>query len=216
MARPMYAMSHVDRLLGLHPGTARRWIDGYTRGGKAYKPVVREEATGDEIVTWGEFVETRLLTEYRTSGIPMLHMRPMVERLRETFGQYPLVHARPYFDAGAMEMVYRAQVAAGLEDALHLVVVARSGQLVLSPSAQSFADAVAWDESVVTRLHPRGKDSPVVVDPLMAFGDPVVRGVRTEVLAEQFLAGDPVWFLAEIYELPEEHVSAALAYEDVA
>jgi hypothetical protein len=27
--RPTYAFAQVDRLLGLHGGTARRWIDGY-------------------------------------------------------------------------------------------------------------------------------------------------------------------------------------------
>jgi uncharacterized protein (DUF433 family) len=212
----MYAMSHVDRLLGLYPGTARRWVDGYRRSGKAYKPVVREESTGDDIVTWGEFVETRLLAEYRTSGIPMVHMRPVVERLRALFGPYPLARAKPYFDPDSREIVYRAQVEIGLNNALRLVVVARSGQVVLSGSARSFTDAADWGDDVVRRLHPGAKGSPVVLDPLMAFGDPSIRGVRTEVLAEQHRAGDPVWFLAETYSLSEEHVKAALAYERVA
>ena len=39
----------------------RRVIDA----GETYPPVVREEPTGDEAVTWGEFVETRLLSEYQ-------------------------------------------------------------------------------------------------------------------------------------------------------
>src|ERR1700675_1890986 len=66
--RPTYGLAQVDRLLGLPGGTARRWIDGYERAGKRYPPVVRESSTGDAIATWGEFVETRLLSEYREAG----------------------------------------------------------------------------------------------------------------------------------------------------
>src|SRR6476659_5612145 len=97
LERPIYGMAQVDRLLGLSPGTARRWIDGYTRGRKTYLPLVRPEATGEDIVTWGEFVETRFLSEYRDAGVPMVRMRPAIERLREQFDSlYPLAYAQPY------------------------------------------------------------------------------------------------------------------------
>ena len=82
LARPVYGMSQVDWILRLHPGTASRWIDGYTRGGKEYPPIVRLEKTDDDIVTWGEFTEARLLSEFRDAGIPIIRMRPAVEELR--------------------------------------------------------------------------------------------------------------------------------------
>lgn len=85
--RPVYTFPEVDRLLGLHSGTSRRWIDGYVREARQYPPIVREESTGSEVVTWGEFVETRLLSEYRNTGVPMLRMRPAVEILRREFGR---------------------------------------------------------------------------------------------------------------------------------
>src|SRR5690242_18569146 len=95
--RPVYGMAQVDHLLGLHPGTARRWIDGYERSGKHYPPVVRVEPTGSDIVTWGEFVEARLLSEYRRAGSSLQRMRPAVEALREVFHpRYPLAHAKPF------------------------------------------------------------------------------------------------------------------------
>ncbi len=93
--RPVYGLGQVDRVLGLPGGTARRWIDGYTRAGKRYPPVVREEPTGDEAVTWGEFVETRLLAEYRDAGVPIVRMRPAIDKLREALAApYPLASAR--------------------------------------------------------------------------------------------------------------------------
>ena len=94
LARPVYGMAQVDWILRLPGGTARRWIDGYSRGGKTYPPLVRLDRTGEELVTWGEFTETRLLSEFRDSGVPIIRMRPAIVALREQFGQlYPLAHA---------------------------------------------------------------------------------------------------------------------------
>lgn len=52
-----------------------------------------------------------------------------------------------------------------------------------------------------------------MIDPLRQFGEPVVRSVRTDVLAEHFRAGDPVEMLADIFELPRTDVEQALRYE---
>jgi hypothetical protein len=49
--RPVYGIGQVDGLVGLSGGTARRWIEGYSRGDRTYPPVVREEPTGSELVT---------------------------------------------------------------------------------------------------------------------------------------------------------------------
>jgi len=211
--RRVYGLSQVDRLLGLKGGTARRWLEGYVRAGREYPPVVRVAPTGDEIVTWGEFVETRLLAEYRDAGLPMVRMRPAVERLREQFNtKYPLAHARPFADVEGKELVLRAQEDVGLESQLHLVVV-RSGQLILSPQTDRFVKSVEYADDIAERLHPLPDLANVVMDPLRQFGEPVVRSVRTETLAEQFRAGDHIEMIAELYELPTAHVEEAIRYE---
>lgn len=214
LERPVYSLVQVDRLLALHPGTARRWLEGYERLGKTYPPVVRLQPSGSEIVTWGEFVETRLLSEYRDKGVPMVRMRPAIELLRERFEtKYPLATARPY--AGGQELLLQIQEKVGLESALRLVVV-RSGQYAFTPPVEHFLSAVEWSEpteGIVLRLHPLTGNPVVVVDPLRQFGEPVVRSVQTEVIAEQFDAGASVEAIAELYELTRHEVEAALRYE---
>jgi uncharacterized protein (DUF433 family) len=214
LERRIYTLVQVDRLLALKAGTARRWIDGYTRGGKAYPPVVRLEATGDEVVSWGEFVETRLLAEYRDAGVRMVRMRPAVERLREEFGAaYPLAHAKPFLDLAGRELVMRTQEDVGLERRLHLVVV-RSNQLVLAPPAEQFVRSVEFrDIGIAERLHPLPDLRHVVMDPLRQFGEPVVRSVPTEVIAEQVHAGDRIEMIATLYEPSTEEVEDAVRNE---
>jgi uncharacterized protein (DUF433 family) len=220
LERPTYGMAQVDAILGLHGGTARRWIDGYSRASVTYPPVVRVEHTGEETVTWGEFVETRLLAEFRDRGVPMVHMRPTVVRLRaELKTAYPLAHASPYLDADGRELVRHIQAEVSVEGPLRLVIeLARTGQLVLSAPADQFArSAVFSDQGTreVVRLHPFPDDKEVVIDPLRRFGEPVVRSVPTEVIAEQFRRGDPIEMLAELFELTSAQVQAAIRYEGV-
>jgi uncharacterized protein (DUF433 family) len=219
--RPTYGLAQVDRILSLRGGTARRWIDGYTRGAKEYPPVVRDRSTGDQIVTWGEFVETRLLAEYRDAGVPIIHMRPAIEALRKELGvAYPLASARTWLDVHGRELVRKVQDEVGLERRLSLVVV-RSGQQIIewAAPAESFRRSVEWtgdDEHAVPRLlHPVPDVPEVEVDPLRGFGEPVVRGrgVRTEVIAELVRAGDSPEMIADLYDLERREVDAAVRYE---
>ena len=215
LARPVYQMGQVDRILALSGGTAKRWIDGYIRAGRSFPPVVRPEPTGDDTVTWGEFAETRLLAEYRESGVPMVRMRPAVEMLREGFNRlYPLAYARPWLDSDGKEMVLRVQQEVGLERRLQFVVI-RNGQISLNLPVDRFVTSAEFSEGEgeVRRINPYSDLNNVWLDPLRQFGEPTVRSVPTAVLAEQFRAGDPIGMLAEIYELPEDWIQQAIRYE---
>jgi uncharacterized protein (DUF433 family) len=213
--RRVYVMSDVDRYLGLPGGTGRRWIDGYSRGGRAYEPVIRGARSEDDAVSWGEFVETRLLAGYRERGVSMQRLRPAVQRLRREFGTpYPLATAQPYLDVAGRELVMRVQDETGLDRPLWLVVI-RSGQLTLAEPARAFSERAefsATDGAVVgLRTEPDTPD--VRIDPLRQTGQPVVRSVPTAVLAEGFRAGESVDALADLYDLSSEQVLQAIRYE---
>ena len=200
--RAIYSYPDVDRLVGLYAGTARRWLEGYTRGGKFYDPVLREEPTGSDSVTWGEMVESRLLAEYRSRDVPVQRLRPAIVALREDFGRYPLAHARPFLDVEGRELVRVVQERVGLERSLQLVVV-RNGQLVLAVPAQQFQSAVTYTDDVVAHMQPDTRTPDVVMNPLKAFGQPAIRGVKTE-------------SLADLYDLSPEQFDEAISFELIA
>jgi uncharacterized protein (DUF433 family) len=213
--RAIYSYADVDRLVGLRHGTARRWIDGYHRGGTDYPPILRGEPTGSDSVTWGEMVEARLLAEFRNLRVPVRRLRPAVERLRAEFGPYPLAHARTLLEVEGQELVRRVQDEVGLEPELLLVVV-RNGQLMLDLRAQRFADAVQYSDGVAATIRPMTRTPDVQLDPNRSFGQPSIRGVRTEVLAEEYRAGESRESLADLYDLDPEQVDQALRYELIA
>lgn len=212
--RPLYGFSQVDRLLKLPGGTAARWVDGYDRGGKSYDPVIRPERTGDPIATWGEFVETRLLSEFRDQGVPLLRMRPAIQALRDELQTpYPLASARTWLGVEGKELVRAVQEDVGLERRLRLVEV-RTGQVLWSARAESFLDAVEWgDDGTAALVRPADDITEVIISPARGFGEPVVRGVRTEIIAELVNAGEATAAIAEMYELEQSQVEDALRYE---
>jgi uncharacterized protein (DUF433 family) len=213
-------MRDVDVLLRLPSGTARRWIDGYTVSGRTYSPVVRLEPSGQDVVTWGEFVEARLLAEYRRGGALMLNMRRAVERLRaELQTKYPLAHAMTWLQPEGRELVRRIQREAEVE-APYLLVVVRNNQLVLAHQAETFVETVDFSptitsDPVVERVYPRPDLKMVVFDPQRKSGLPIITGrsIPTSVVAEQVRAGDAIESIAEAYELSRDEVEAALRFE---
>ncbi len=97
LERPVYGVAEAAGFLGLRPDRARAWLDGYERQGVRYTSVIRVEPTGDDIVTWGEFVELGYLREYRRKGVPLQRLRPVTDALRAEFATpYPLATAKPY------------------------------------------------------------------------------------------------------------------------
>lgn len=222
LERPVYTFAQVDELLGVGASTARRWIDGYTRQGRTYTPVIRERSTGREVATWGEFVECRFLAEYRDAGVSLGRMRPVVERLRaELKTPYPLASASLWLEPQGREVVARVQRDLGDELAPSLLLV-RTGEHQLplnwTEPVERFTDSIRWSvgegPQQVTAVWADGPGHQVEINPLRSFGEPVVRGVPTSVLAELIRAGDSVVMVAELYDLEEAQVRAALAYEE--
>lgn len=219
LERQVYGMAQVDRILGLRSGTSRRWIDGYSRAGKQYAPVVRELRTGDESVTWGEFVETRLLSEYRDAGVPLIRMRPAIEALREELDTpYPLASAQTWLDVEGQELVKKVQDAVSLDRQLALVELRTGQALIWAKPADDFQKSIEWTDANGQPPHPRllrpyQDIAEVKVDPLRGFGEPVVRAVRTDAIAELIRAGDSQAMVGELYELEPREVEAALQYE---
>jgi len=211
--RPLYGVGQAAALLGVkRADTLQRWLDGYTRGGRTYPPVIRLEPTGDEVLTWGEFVEARYLAGLRADGASLQHLRQVVDALRESYGAYPLANAKPFVDG--KDVVMRLQERLDVPANVQLVVV-RNGQIKLSAAAQDFVEHLEYQDDLASALRPAGLASPVVIDPTRGFGMPslVGRNVRTEILAELYVAGESNEAIARAYDLTTDQVEAAVRFE---
>jgi uncharacterized protein (DUF433 family) len=161
-------------------------------------------------------VEARLLAEFRDRNVRLHRMRPAIVELRKEFGPYPIAYARPFLDVEGRELVRRVQDSVGLERGLQLVVV-RSGQLLLTDEAERFRDSLEYDKNGAAKLlRPQPATPEVIMDPQRAFGQPAIRNVRTDTLAEEFRAGTSREVLADLYDLTADQVDNAIRFELIA
>ncbi|QGN31695.1 DUF433 domain-containing protein [Microlunatus sp. Gsoil 973] len=211
--REMYTEASAARLLRLAQPTLHYWLEGGTRRGKTYQPIIRAEATGSNRVTWAEFIEAGLVRQYRrVHHVPMAELRAVIEYLRDKMGvPYPLAHATPY--VSGRQLLMSAQEHAGL-DADFALVAPVSGQYVLLPPAETFFQRVTWGADLALQWRPDERaDSPVTIDPDVRFGTPAVGGISTEILYEQSQSGEDESDLAELFNLTVPQVRWALSYE---
>src|ERR1700712_2414826 len=73
--REMYSEAEAARLLGVHQQTLNYWLEGKTWGGHTSLPVIRPEPMGRRTVTWAEFVEAGLLSQYRQRKVDLDEVR---------------------------------------------------------------------------------------------------------------------------------------------
>lgn len=216
LERELYTPAEAARLLQLPAQTLRRWLLGAERKGVWYEPVIRVDRGPDDLVTWGEFVEAAYLREYRKRGVKLDELRALMSTVRSQLGvRYPLAHQQYY--VGQRALVLAAHEQAGIETSLFYVVATRKrkDQLVLADgeSTEPFITRVEFDHDVVARMHPDGASSPVVIDPQRNFGVPIVHGIRAEAIAEAFLAGEPIEYIQQLWNLTVEQVRAAVDWQ---
>ena len=85
---------------------------------------------------------------------------------------------------------------------------------MLTPVADSFYNRVTWEGDLAAAWRPHDDPhSPVVMRPGMRFGLPAIKGIKTEVLWEYEQAGETISDIAADFDLSEEDVRWALAYE---
>lgn len=214
--REVYVYAEVDRLIGLAGGTAKRWINGYERSGKVYDPILRVSARDTQWVTWGEFVEARMLAEYRNRNkVPIARQREAIERLRAMFNlRYPLAHLRPFMSTFDHDLTMTGPEV-GLPDT---EISIRTGQALLG-DARWLAEAATLshddlEDAVIVEL-PADKEFPgIVINPTRYSGQPTFVGRRVSPVTIAGMAnnGERPEDLAADFGLSLQQVRDAVAY----
>ena len=73
-----------------------------------------------------------------------------------------------------------------------------------------------YDDDIVTRWYPRGRNCPIVVDPQFAFGQPSIKSIPTRVIRGRFLAGESAREAAQDLNISVAEVEAAWHFENLA
>jgi uncharacterized protein (DUF433 family) len=112
-----------------------------------------------------------------------------------------------------------------LDRYVELINLSASGQLAMRKMFEDHLQRVEWDEwQFPVRLYPyidstqRATERPIVIDPHVAFGRPIVRraGISTAAIADRIDAGESVQALADDYDLSRDEIEQAVLYSRAA
>jgi len=221
----IYSRAEAARLLRLTPPRLNRWVRGYTywlRSGTPRKtkqpPVVRADLPaidGTIALSFLELMELRVVAALVSAGVPLQRVRVAASRISSDFQtSHPFAHRRLYTDR---EQVFVALAAENGEPDLLQVTGRRAGeQLIAGGIFEGYVEQIDFGVStaLAERWYPLGRHVPVVLDPRIAFGAPVIAGtgIRTDAIS-RYAAGNSVRALAGAFELERPRIEAALNFE---
>ena len=215
LAHGLYSLPAAARLLATKPAQLRRWAFGYERHGRTYAPAINpgvRTVAGEGALAFLDLVELMFIVGLRRSGhsFPKIHeAHQVLARLMQT--EHPFAIRQAFADPAGIYALLRREG----EDEL-LVELKGAAQITLRPALHQYLEQLDFGlDEHAERWYPAGRASPVVVDPEISFGAPVVAGTRIETaaLADLYQGDDSVEEIAWLFDLEPAEVNAAVEFE---
>ena len=207
---PAYRVVEAARYARTSTQTVRHWQK--SKNGRARVVSARERGAS---LSYFQLVEVGVVAAMRKAGVRLSKIRQAREYLIEKLGSaYPFAEYRFKTDGKNLFLGYDQVGKSSDKD--KLLSVNENGQIaceILSQRLREFEyDA---DLGTVLRWRVDGVDSPVMVDPRIAFGAPQVCGVATWVISQRWMSGEGLTDIADDYGLEPHLVARALRFEAI-
>lgn len=222
----IYSRAEVARLLSLGPGRVTSWVRGYRyawgpkeRRRRGEQPAVIKTdiptIEGSLSVSFLELVELFVVKQFRDKGIPLQTVRVAWNHAARAFKTlHPFADRRVFTDGGHIFMALRDDEL--WPDVLEVSSRRTPFQITAGPIFKQSLNEIEFDKhtELASRWWPQGRQVPIVLDPTIAFGAPVVLGTRvpTAIIA-RFAVTRRIDVVAAAFELPPEQVEAAVSFE---
>lgn len=223
-----YLRAEAARLLSVHPTRLNRWVQGYTYGirekSQSVKrrkvppviPVALSSVNGEIALSFVELMELRIVKSFLDRGVSLQRVRVAAQRAMEIFDTSHPFATRRVFSGG--KSIF-AELVRGVE-APDIVELTKDRDLqiysgvLLSP----YLDEISFSDktSLADRWWPISKQFPIILDPKIAFGAPVIEGTatKTEIVAAMVKASSAD-IAANVYGLKKREVQAAVQFEEL-
>ena len=216
-----YTLAEAARYLRLPVATLRSWVLGRqyptVEGPGKFPPLIRPAVRRPPMLSFSNLIEAHVLRSLRTEhGVPVKALRSALEYAERTLG----------IDRLLLSSQLRTRPGKVFLDRYgELIELTASGQLAMRRVFDAHLKRVEWDTAnFPVRLYPfvsaaaPSDDRPIVIDPHIAFGRPVVlrKGISTSAIVVRIDAGESVDDVASDYDLGPSEIEQAIIYERAA
>ena len=207
---PMYSFGEAARLANVSTSTVRNWLFGYTARGREVPPLFQSE--NGHMVSFLQMIEIMVAGRFRKSAsrksIPFNTVRDAYVKAQEHWGiPYPFAHLKLEAIGGHIVHFLR-------EGAVSYQALDSPEQWTLPGLMRDTIDQIEYEQELAIRWFPIGKTVPIVVDPRLSTGLPVIqgRGVTVDAIRKRFKAGLRIEFIAKDFEMDTSLIETALQY----
>jgi uncharacterized protein (DUF433 family) len=216
-----YTLAEAARYLRLPAATLRSWVLGRqyptAEGSGQFPPLIRPASRRPPLLSFANLIEAHVLRSLRTEhGVPVKALRSALAYAEKELAIDRLLLRRELCaEAGKVFLDRYGE----------LIELSASGQLAMRRVFDEHLTRVEWDSSKFpVRLYPflsavaPSDERPIVIDPRIAFGRPVVlrKAITTSAIAERMDAGETVEDIAADYDLGPSEIEQAILYERAA
>ncbi len=206
---PAYRVGDVARYTHTTARTIENWHYRETDSGITLPGRERRRP-----LSYLELVEVAIVAIFRHFGVPLASIRRTRDYFAQTFQEeYPFAVYR--FKTDGFHLLMNLKEFEPDVDIERLIVADRAGQLGWERMMADRLFEFDYEEELAIKWHVAGRQSPVLIDPRVAFGAPMVRGIPTWVLKGRWTAGESIEDIKVDFELESEEIQHGLEFEGI-
>ena len=211
----MYSFAEAAHLAGVSTTTVKNWLFGYTVDGREVPPLFA--STHRDMVSFLQMIEIMVAGRFRKSGnrVSFKKVRVAHATAQQTWGvEHPFAHMT--LEALGGHIVHFLKGSGGVNS---FPALDAPGQWTLPGLLRGeTVEQIEYHDELAARWFPAGKSVPIVVDPRLSAGLPVIkgRGVTVQAIHKRFKSGLRIDFIARDFQMDPLLVETALQYAEQA
>lgn len=209
----MYRISEAAHLANVSASTVRNWILGSSAGQRQVEPLFKQQDLQSQMVSFLQLIEIVVAANFRrTEHVSFQTVRSAYENARKLYHlDYPFAHLQLEALGGhIVHLLHKERFGTSLQ------ALDQPEQWTLPGLVLEVIHRLDYESELAARWYPVGKEIPIVVDPRISAGLPVVsgRGVTVAVIYKRFMAGQKIDFIAQDFELKSDTVEEVVRYAE--
>ncbi len=222
----IYTLSDAARLIAADRQKVQRWLFGHSysrhKDGKVvnkqsaalWNPTYSDSGLAEQVIGFQDLLELRVVHEFVRHGVPLGVVRKCLTAAAEMFGaDHPFTRRRFVTDG---ETIYQDAVRSGTEEG-EMLDLKRRQYAFREIIKDALYSGIEYEGSFARRWYPEHRSQTIVIDPELQFGHPVLveSGVPTASVYASYLAENKSKeVVARLFEVPANHVAAAVRFEE--
>lgn len=203
---PTYQVGEAAQYAGISPQTVAAW----------HRIEKEFLSKGDQAaLSYMQLIEVAVVAAFRKAGVPLRNIKATRDYAKNILKrEYPFATYK--FSVDAKHLYLNSNQVDGVHEG-SVVQTDQGGQLaweIVIGRLKEF-DYDEEHDGLALRWHLAGRSSPILIDPRIAFGTPMIKGTPTWVIKGRWDAGESDSDIAEDFRIGTEDVREALKFEGV-